>query len=133
MEPNDNDKLVAGTCLHWDTTTEKISIDPERTKHLIALALANYRQKLERLEEALCAREEVQWFATRMEQELRENDHKGGWQNDNWRDLLARLHEEMHELWHVCNYGANADIIAEEAADIANFAMMIADNARRRT
>lgn len=78
-------------------------------------------------------RPEVQRFALLMEQKLRENDHKGGWQRDRWRDLSRRLDEEHGELRAVaagCSADASAERrgeVAREAADVANFAMMIAD------
>jgi NTP pyrophosphatase (non-canonical NTP hydrolase) len=74
----------------------------------------------------------VLWFAGEMERQLRANDHKGGWSRDKQHGLLARLREETQEL--------SAEILAmqerdpyqvvKEAADVANFAMMIADNER---
>ena len=80
-------------------------------------------------------------FARLMEAKLRENDHKGGWQNDGTEDLIKRLREEVCELealtetsgaW--CSSPPFAALppeerlrIAREAADVANFAMMIAD------
>lgn len=87
-------------------------------------------------------RPEVLAFAQAMEAKLRENDHKGGWKNDDPRALLRRLREETDELDPaVTAYEARRrerpgddDHVAEasrrvlrEAADVANFAMMIAD------
>lgn len=85
-------------------------------------------------------RAEVAAFAGAMEAKLRENDHKGGWKECNLTYLETRLREEMRELtslfqaWHLAGSGfmgyrrdeVNAKII-REAADVANFAMMIAD------
>jgi NTP pyrophosphatase (non-canonical NTP hydrolase) len=70
----------------------------------------------------------VQKFALAMETELRDNDHKGGWSGESTKELLARLHEETHEVWHATTYGASEEIVLSECADVANFAMMIADN-----
>ena len=77
-------------------------------------------------------RPEVLAFAHLMEQQLRANDRKSGWKGDDASDLYRRLGEESHELWkalfqtHI--YGPwTSDHIGHEAADIANFAMMIAD------
>ena len=72
----------------------------------------------------------VQWFAEQMEQQLRANDRKGGWSRETWRWLLDRLLDEAHELEAACLSGEGASII-REAGDLANFAMMIADNAIR--
>ena len=75
-------------------------------------------------------REELQWFSQKMERELRENDHKGGWQGCSDWFLFQRLLEEAGELAAVLS-GAREGNAISEAADIANFAMMIADNIRR--
>lgn len=76
-------------------------------------------------------------FSIEMEKALRRNDHKDGWESDTFDDLLVRVKEETEEL-----EGAIADVLSQptterverlirEAADVANFAMMIADNCRR--
>ena len=74
-------------------------------------------------------RPEVQEFALLMELKLREKD---GWQEVSNGGLFARLNEETYELWHKVTYGANSLGVGEEAADVANFAMMLYDNAKRR-
>jgi NTP pyrophosphatase (non-canonical NTP hydrolase) len=86
-----------------------------------------------RLRSAVAMRPEVLAFAWLMERELRANDHKPGWKHDSQRQLLNRLHQEVRELhneilqpaWSMPNYQR----VPKEAADVANFAMMIADNA----
>ena len=86
-------------------------------------------------------RREVAAFAQLMERKLRENDYKGGWRNEDTEALLTRLQQEAYELqvatetsgaW--CSYPPAAvlgkkgrNTIGREAADVANFAMMIAD------
>lgn len=85
-------------------------------------------------------------FATHMESKLRENDHRGGWEDCDFDYLTRRLAEEARELRRAVDtfedarysHGATAaDLIAiaaevrREAADVANFAMMIADNSHR--
>jgi NTP pyrophosphatase (non-canonical NTP hydrolase) len=71
-----------------------------------------------------------------MEEQLRANDHKPGWKKDDARDLIGRLREETSELysavngWLVCptdEMEHEADHVLKEAADVANFAMMVAD------
>jgi NTP pyrophosphatase (non-canonical NTP hydrolase) len=71
----------------------------------------------------------VLWsFALRMEAELRRNDHKGGWGNDAPESLLRRLRDEVRELHDAMRQGTRGnDCVAKEAADVANFAMMLAD------
>jgi len=86
----------------------------------------------------------VQQFALLMEQKLRENDAKGGWHGESTGWLMSRLHQEAEEVTRAI---VAQDIvrslpqtretavtlialrrnIAREAADVANFAMMIAD------
>jgi hypothetical protein len=87
-------------------------------------------------------RPEVRRFAELMEEKLRANDHKGGWQGDSAFDLVARASEELDELdvavsQHLArraelpavrsHWLPNAMRVAREAADVANFAMMVAD------
>jgi len=76
-------------------------------------------------------REPVAWFAQRMEAKLRENDHKGGWENCSLDWLIERLFQEANELWRTINHPSTFEMVIYEAADVANFAMMIADIARR--
>ncbi|MEJ8547113.1 hypothetical protein [Brevibacillus borstelensis] len=83
-------------------------------------------------------REQVQWFAEQMESKLKENDHKGGWDNCGIFWLRNRLVEEVEELSSAMEAGHNSESgldlenIIREASDVANFAMMIADKARQR-
>ena len=70
----------------------------------------------------------IQWFAEKMEDELRENDPKGGWHGCSYSYLCHKLLEEVGELVAILMDGENGNV-TEEAADIANYAMMIADNA----
>ena len=80
-------------------------------------------------------RPEVQWFAEQMEAKLRLNDYKGGWQDESPSYFLQRMADEWRELAHTIDLAtmheaSPKDIIAE-CADIANFAMMVADVARK--
>jgi NTP pyrophosphatase (non-canonical NTP hydrolase) len=75
-------------------------------------------------------RPEVLKFALAMEGELKANDHKGGWKDSHFAWLLSRLTEELSELaGEVYKFPKvkNPKLITKEAADVANFAMMIAD------
>jgi len=72
-------------------------------------------------------------FAERMEAKLEKNRHKGG--RENWLghhpySLLARLKQEVAELEEALG-NQSFDNITDEAADVANFAMMIADQAQQ--
>jgi len=71
-------------------------------------------------------RPQLAWFANEMERQLEANDHKSGWQYYTLKQLLRRLKQEVGELERAINVG-KLDVV-EEAADVANFAMMIADN-----
>lgn len=90
----------------------------------------------------LALRPEVAAFAQLMEQKLRENDHKRGWRCCTVRYLSVRLGNELAELRRVLaertkfigkgRFRPDVDPgivrrIGGEAADVANFAMMIAD------
>ena len=82
----------------------------------------------------------VRWFAEEMEKELKTNDSKGSWEDEDVLWLFGRLLEEVEELRVILeqsdgmesscpDYKDVPDIISE-AADVANFAMMIADRVR---
>jgi len=89
-------------------------------------------------------RPEVAAFAQLMERELRRNDHKGGWKDEPTGYLSRRCGGELQELRAAIQRrhrermtgfppvdaekrAALTVEIGEEAADVANFAMMIAD------
>lgn len=74
-------------------------------------------------------RNSVKRFAELMEARLMENDHKGGWENDMPTALLVRMMEETGELARemVLRQVSSPTQLAREAADVANFAMMIAE------
>jgi hypothetical protein len=74
-------------------------------------------------------REVLVWFTAQMEQKLRANDYKGGWHDSKLDDLFDGLLEEVEELRDVVKARKGAHII-EEAADVANFCMMLADRVR---
>lgn len=74
-------------------------------------------------------RPEVKIFAELMEYRLRRHDDWPGWQGMPYAFLMKRLREEIQELSEALGI-SNAAII-QEATDVANFAMMIADNATR--
>lgn len=72
-------------------------------------------------------REEIILFAEDMERKLRLNDHKGLWgtlEDIAW--FLDALKEEVRELEDAIA-GEPAENVVLECADVANFALMIAD------
>jgi hypothetical protein len=84
-----------------------------------------------------CVRE----FAMDMENVLRENDHKTGWKNNTLDSLFRMMGREVEELEEEIDVFNNLqrkgvevpevrNAICREAIDIANFAMMIYDNAK---
>ncbi len=72
-------------------------------------------------------RKAVTDFSKTMEANLRDNDHKGGWGACSNYFLLDRMFEEWLELRDAVR-SKDPDKIRHEAADVANFAMMLADN-----
>jgi len=62
-----------------------------------------------------------------MEKQLKKNDHKGGWDVMTHEWLLNRAFDEWLELRDAI-LSRDVKAIHEEAADLANFAMMISDN-----
>lgn len=77
-------------------------------------------------------------FAIEMERELRANAHKGNrpaWRADPVDGLLNHLDDEVRELADVAYRGPGPHMtplrlaaVREEAADVANMALMVADS-----
>lgn len=64
-------------------------------------------------------------FAIEMQKKLDKNEHKSGWSECTYEYLLNCLNREMRELAQAIEKRKG---VVGECADIANFAMMIADN-----
>lgn len=89
----------------------------------------SFRKELARSEAqpvTVTVRPEVAQFAEAMERKLAANDHKEHWRGESTHSLLSRLFDEFLELQQAIDDG-NAEEIVSEAADVGNFAMMIAD------
>jgi hypothetical protein len=83
---------------------------------------------------------EVRRFAEDMEEMLRKNDHKGGWERCDREYLERKLDEEVAELKFILLLAerqaqvpvpmpeALREKVIGECADVANIAMMIRDN-----
>jgi len=92
---------------------------------------------LQSISEQTGIREEVLRFALKMEEKLKDNDHKGGWNSSSISYLMSGMDREIEELSYAV--GQEGQIytrkdranIVSECADVANFAMMLADNAVR--
>ncbi len=72
-------------------------------------------------------RPEVTKFAEIMEKQLKANEHKGGWKRCDSSFLMKELQRNYDALWALQPDEDKAQIL-RRAANIANFAMMIADN-----
>ena len=75
--------------------------------------------------------EDLTKFTEDMRRNLLLNIHKGGWDGESPFYLLRRLNEEVSEIIEVFDRN-DYDGIIKECADVANFAMMLAANTRRR-
>lgn len=73
---------------------------------------------------------EVQRFFDAMIYKLKRNAHKGKWEGVNLEQMRKRLSDELAELDLAIADGNVIEIILE-AADVANFALIIADIAIR--
>lgn len=73
-------------------------------------------------------RPEVMRFSRLMESKLKDNDYKGGWSDDDPINLLNKLVCEVWELQNAINEATDPYDIVSECVDVANFAMMLADN-----
>ena len=71
-------------------------------------------------------RSEVQRFAKEMEKQLQANEHKGGWEDCDSGFLMSELEKNFNALWRL--QPSDKAGILRRATNIANFAMMIADN-----
>lgn len=97
----------------------------ERDTMLETLTIAQARcTELLNLTPARRWRIEVTTFADAMERKLRANEHKGHWANEDILYLMRRMNDEVVELKRAIGSGG---AVLDEAADVANFAMMIAD------
>jgi hypothetical protein len=77
-------------------------------------------------------RSEVVAFADAMERKLRANDWKGGWKEDTSGALMVRVREEFREFdaAHLAYPRGTEQYrtkLLDEAADVANMAMMVVD------
>lgn len=77
-------------------------------------------------------RKSVEDFAQSMEQVLRANDHKVGWQGMPLAELFRRILQELDELRETIGRGKSVAAIRKEATDVGNFAMFFHDIAMNR-
>lgn len=75
-------------------------------------------------------RKTIKRFALTMESKMQENSYKNGWTSMGLKELIFQLQGEAFELHKAIHRRTSTpDEIAREAADVANYAMMIATNA----
>lgn len=76
-------------------------------------------------------REALKFFAKKMEEELKKNEFRGSWRDQNPEMVLSKLWDEVYDLDdQVENYldgKGDRDQILKEAVDVANYAMFVAD------
>ena len=103
-------------------------LDTDTAKELIKGSVDNLTERFFGLlpQAPVMCRNSVAWFSEQMEAKLAKNDHKGGWGNCELQYLSKRLTDERKELYEAIKSKDSEKIIAE-CADIANFALMIAD------
>ena len=77
-------------------------------------------------------RKEVMDFAELCEKKLRKNDYKPHWRGAALDYLRKRLSEEVNELRRAIDDNTSVETVRDECADVANFAMMIADTYEQR-
>lgn len=77
---------------------------------------------------ALTYQAHVNRFGKIMVAKLKENEHKAGWSQMTPDYLMQRMAGEVYELTReLMRRPRNPEQIAREAADVANFAMMVAE------
>ena len=74
--------------------------------------------------EPIILRPEVLKFAEAMERNLVENEHKGDWNGCETAYLLPRSRQDFAEFEECVDHGVSC---LDEAADVANFLMMVCD------
>ena len=77
-------------------------------------------------------RESIKNFTNLMETKMLLNEHKGGHDRLKLDELLKLLHQEVREL-KVAADEKDYKEVALECADVANYAMMIADKCIKRS
>ena len=74
-------------------------------------------------------------FSDDMRRKLKENRDKPLWDKEElyelYEDMVVECHELLAELLLIGKEGFDPQKVIDEAADVGNFSMMIADNARK--
>ena len=96
--------------------------------NLICKELEHWTPKEESRTDA--QRPSVKVFAIEMEKQLRANDHKGGWGECTPTFLMTELNKNRERL-RIAIMAGNLEQVVRRAANVANFAMMLAENEGR--
>ena len=75
----------------------------------------------------------VDWFSHLMTGELMKHLNRPGWKHECIAFLEDKLGEEIAELCDAIESNQPKEAVEKEAADVANFAMMIADVYRQKS
>ena len=70
-------------------------------------------------------------FQQHMQRKLDLNLNRGGWEEDTFSYLIARAQEELDELKKSLINRRHSRVVIGDAADVANFCYMIADNVQQ--
>lgn len=74
---------------------------------------------------------EIKQLVDAMRYKLKKNAHKGRWEDLTIADAIKRLREEVVELEEAASRDSEIEIILE-AADVANFALIVANLATKK-
>lgn len=128
--------LVGLTGLPADARIERISYEPVLRAFLVLMESDTFTEVAEGMAPApvypaftIEQRTEVRWFAGEMEKKLAKHDtDRNGWLGVPATDLFRLMGEHEAKLLGSVVEGDTAKIISA-AADVANYCLMIADNA----
>jgi hypothetical protein len=92
----------------------------------LGFKIANFVQQMD---PCPVPRKSVMEFAHDMEKQLKVNDHKGSWNREHHEFLLNEIYKNLSKLQvALSKEDKSKDVITIRCANIANFAMMVADN-----
>jgi hypothetical protein len=97
-------------------------IPPTGTDEFIEVAGKNYNKDMHEI------RPELGWFTEQMEMQLLDNDHKGGWIRRCEEFLIAELEKNLKRIKSTSTASVEYQ---RKCANIANYAMMLADKDRQ--
>lgn len=124
-------RLLLALAKIQDEMTDDTSERAQRINRIVIEYLSGTTESSEQPNSAH-VREEVQWFAQQMENALRENDHRGGWDLEPFGYFCTKIHETVHKLTSQrFENNPDWDLVIKKAVDLANYSMMAADNVRK--